>query len=179
MQLSRVSLNFAIFVLVIFGTGGCCLAGGQCSRVDSSPSVRWILENGSPVPLSEEHLNVTYVTNLAFGVRTFEAQWVVIDSVGLNRPIPAPERLVNITDAGELGNLLKDGDRRNNQLILDYEYRGATYTDTLFYDSYREETKCCTTSGIEPVSDVRGPLVVGFRTSRDFPGVIITLRDSL
>ena len=169
----------SLIALFSVGLQGCCAFVGPCTNFQPSPTVQWEDASGRVIPLDSGALEVTSVNNLAEDLGSGLVDWAIAASfTGDNGPMDTLSFVV-ITDAGEFGNLREDGDRRANRLVFRYRYLSAEYADTLFYDSLLDESQCCTTGRIERATAVRGPLVSGFRNRRDFPGIVITLRDTL
>ena len=168
------SLKEVMIALSATVLSSCCIFVGPCTNIESSPTVRWEDESGAYVQMGTSGLNVLKVGNLFFDSDSI-AVWEVDDSFGGSEPTTGGERILSIIDAGEIGALPSNGERRNNEIVITYSLNSVQYVDTLFYASYLEESGCCTTSRIEPIERVSGPLVRGFRTTTDLPGVIIVI----
>ena len=156
---------------------GCCAFVGPCTNFDGPPESSWEDSLGRPGPLNEFGIQVQYVSNLASGIRTFEAQWEITHTPGGGID-SLPQAVLSIIDAADIPGD-EEGAHRANRLSDEYLYKSELYVNTIAYDAELIEKTCCTNGKIYPVKDVRGPLVSDFRTRTDFPGVIISLRDTL
>ena len=169
----------ACYLGVAMVIGGCCsIVGRPCANLEPSPSITWVNADGMPVSLIDNGITVLSLSNLAFE-DDGNVVWEITPNYDPAFPNPDNFEFVLVTDAGEYGNLLSDGDARDNLLLVRYEYGSLTLADTLYYRSSRSEDRCCTALIMDPVADVRGPLVSGFERSTSFPGVVISLRDTL
>ena len=160
-------------ILASLGLSSCCGLKGPCTNVESSPTIRWVDDKGDIIQLGSAGLDVTSVRNLLFEVDG--VQWAVEDNFGGSIQVGDGERVLVITDAGEVGSLPDNGERRKNVVAVTYTFNSNEYTDTLFYDSYLDEKNCCSISRVEPVERVNGPIVKGFYTTQDIPGIKIII----
>ena len=156
--------------------GACCAFVGPCTNYDGAPEVSWVDSRGRVIPLDSTGIEVLYVTNLADGNRTFEGLWQVSDNPNGAGSVGPP--VLSLIDVGSHASK-EEGSFRANRVIVEYRYRGQVLVDTIAYDGVVVEDGCCTDGRIEPVKNVSGPLVVGFRNRTDFPAVDIVLRDTI
>ena len=156
---------------------GCCAILPSGVLFEPSPSIQYFNGGGEPIIIREDRLRLIDVYSVRQG-DSVPVVWEVVD-VTTNATVgPEEGNRLDIVSGNEFGRM-PQGDRRRNELVIRYEYQGYLVADTLWYDSRVKDNGCSTKGIIDPIDDIRGPLVDRFERMTNFPGVRIYLRDSL